>query len=224
MRRECRERFTCPRVSIPDMHHGTRVTYVHAVMHAGSLTSAFLWSRWWGKRSRHSGRMCTQQFCVPGKRPMSWFVTDCWGEARQLRINNHIVHSALCMYSLLKLTQYMQLRYIPLGHLRLLLLTWFDCWVWDNLISHPCPNFSGALNTLLLSLGHGSMIIILELFCADVIIHLIPKLQTMSSSVVVTSTRSITYTLYKRIHQCRIFSGEGVVVNPGIEDNEQLLF
>ena len=33
-----------PRVSDPDMHHGT----------PGSLTSGFLWSRWRGKRVRHS--------------------------------------------------------------------------------------------------------------------------------------------------------------------------
>ena len=45
-----------PRVSDPDMHHGTCVTHVPWFM-AGSLTSGFLWSRWRGKRSRHSRRM-----------------------------------------------------------------------------------------------------------------------------------------------------------------------
>ena len=39
-------------------------------MHAGSLTSGFLWSRWRGKRSRHSRRMRNPQFHVSGKRPM----------------------------------------------------------------------------------------------------------------------------------------------------------
>ena len=37
-----------PRVSDPDMHHGTCVTHVPWCM-PGSLTSGFLWSRWWGK-------------------------------------------------------------------------------------------------------------------------------------------------------------------------------
>ena len=42
----------------------------------GSLTSGFLWSRWRGKRSRHSRRMRKPQFYVSGKRPTGiilWF-------------------------------------------------------------------------------------------------------------------------------------------------------
>ena len=59
-----------PRVSGPDMHHGTRVTQVPWCM-SGSLTRGFHWSRWRGKRSRgHSRRMCNPQFYVSGKRPM----------------------------------------------------------------------------------------------------------------------------------------------------------
>ena len=58
-----------PRVSDPDMHHGTCVTHVSWCT-PGSLTSGFLWSRWRGKRSRHSRRMRNQQFYVSGKRPM----------------------------------------------------------------------------------------------------------------------------------------------------------
>ena len=58
-----------PRVSDPDMHHGTCVTHVPWCM-PGSLTSGFLWSRWRGKRSRHSRRMRNPQFCISGKRPM----------------------------------------------------------------------------------------------------------------------------------------------------------
>ena len=53
MRRECRERF--PR------HHGLAIP----------TTSGFLWSRWRGKRSRHSRRMRIPQVCVSGKRPMA---------------------------------------------------------------------------------------------------------------------------------------------------------
>ena len=62
-----------PRVSYPDMHHGTCVTHVPWCM-PGSLTSRFLWSLWRGKRSRHSRRMCNPQFYVSGKRPMSRLV------------------------------------------------------------------------------------------------------------------------------------------------------
>ena len=62
------------RVSDPDMHHGTCITHVPWCM-PGSLTTCFLWSRWQGKRSRHSRRMHNPQFYVSGKRPMmlySW--------------------------------------------------------------------------------------------------------------------------------------------------------
>ena len=59
-----------PRVSDPDMHHGTCVTHVPWCM-PGLLTSGFLWSRWRGKRSRHSRRMRNPQFYVYGKRPIA---------------------------------------------------------------------------------------------------------------------------------------------------------
>ena len=58
-----------PRVSNPVMHHGTCVSHVPWCM-PGSLTSGFLWSRWRGKGSRHSRRMCNSQFCISGKRSM----------------------------------------------------------------------------------------------------------------------------------------------------------
>ena len=58
-----------PRVSDPDMHHGTCVTHVPWCI-TGSLTSGFLGNRWRGKRSRHSRRMRNSQFYVSGKRPM----------------------------------------------------------------------------------------------------------------------------------------------------------
>ena len=74
------ETFSSPqRVNDPDMHHGTCVTHVPWCV-PGSLTSGLLWSRWRGKRSRHSRRMRNPQFYVFGKRPMlgndrhwSWF-------------------------------------------------------------------------------------------------------------------------------------------------------
>ena len=56
-----------PGVSDPDMHHGTCTTHVPWCI-PGSLTSRFLWSRWRGKRSRHSRRMHNPQFYVSGKR------------------------------------------------------------------------------------------------------------------------------------------------------------
>ena len=55
--------FPPPRASDLDMHHGTCVTHVPWCM-LGSLTSGFLWSRWWGKRSRHSRCMRNPQFFV----------------------------------------------------------------------------------------------------------------------------------------------------------------
>ena len=70
MRRECQERFPRhPRVSDPDMHHGTCVTHVPWCIPV-SLTSGFLWSRWQGKRSQHSRRMRNPQFYISGKRIM----------------------------------------------------------------------------------------------------------------------------------------------------------
>ena len=58
-----------PRVSDPDMHHDTCVTHVPGCMQ-GSLTSRFRWSRWRGKRCRHSRRMRNPHFYVSGKRPI----------------------------------------------------------------------------------------------------------------------------------------------------------
>ena len=58
-----------PWVSDPDMHHGTCVTHVPWCM-PRLLTSGFLWSRWWGKRSRHSRCMRNPQFYLSGKRPI----------------------------------------------------------------------------------------------------------------------------------------------------------
>ena len=58
-----------PRVSDPDMHHGTCVNVPRCM--PGSLTNGFLWGRRRGKRSRHSRRMRNPQFYVSGKRPMA---------------------------------------------------------------------------------------------------------------------------------------------------------
>ena len=50
-----------PRVSNPDMHHGTCVTHLPWCT-PGSLTGGFLWSRWRRKRFQHSRRMRNLQF------------------------------------------------------------------------------------------------------------------------------------------------------------------
>ena len=59
-----------PRVSNPDMHHGTCVMHVPWCM-PGSLSSGFPWGQWRGKRSRHLRCMRNPQFYVSGKRPMA---------------------------------------------------------------------------------------------------------------------------------------------------------
>ena len=66
-----------PRVSDPDMHHGTCVTHVPWYM-PGSLTSDFLWRRWRGKRSRHYRHTRNPQFCVSGKRPITHCIYWLW--------------------------------------------------------------------------------------------------------------------------------------------------
>ena len=53
--------FPPPRVSDPDMYHGTCVM----------LTRGYLSSRWRGNRSRHIRRMCNLQFYVSGRRPIT---------------------------------------------------------------------------------------------------------------------------------------------------------
>ena len=58
-----------PRVSDLDMHHGTCITHMPWCM-PGSLTVGFFWSRFRGKHSRHSRRMCNPQFYLSGKRPI----------------------------------------------------------------------------------------------------------------------------------------------------------
>ena len=58
-----------PRVSDPGMHHGTSVAHMPWCM-PGLLISVFLWSRWWGKCSRHSRGMRNLQFYVSGKTPI----------------------------------------------------------------------------------------------------------------------------------------------------------
>ena len=61
-----------PRVSDPDMHHGTCMTHAAWCM-PGSLTSGFLWSRSRGKRSRYSRCMGNRNFTYLVRSP--WLST-----------------------------------------------------------------------------------------------------------------------------------------------------
>ena len=79
MHRECRERF--PR------HHGTHVPRCMP----GSLISCFLWSRWRGKRSRHSRRIRNPQFYVSGNWPMD-------KTCHYLILTNYSTAQALCIF------------------------------------------------------------------------------------------------------------------------------
>ena len=94
MRRESRKRFPRHRdLAIPTCVMARVVTHVPWCM-TGSLTSYFLWSRWRGKRSWHSQRMRSSQFCVSGKRPTVCVACPmyCWGEKAvkytEIKINN----------------------------------------------------------------------------------------------------------------------------------------
>ena len=60
-----------PRVSDPDMYHGTCIPHVPWCM-PGSLTGGFLWSRWRGKRSRHYGARATHNFTYLLRGPCQW--------------------------------------------------------------------------------------------------------------------------------------------------------
>ena len=59
-----------PRVSNPDMHHGTFVTHVPWCM-LGSLASGFLWSRWWVNVPGIPGACSTHNFTYPVRGTLS---------------------------------------------------------------------------------------------------------------------------------------------------------
>ena len=72
-----------PRVSDPDIHHGTCVTHVSWCL-PESLNSDFLWSSVAGKTFPVFRRMRNPQFCVSGKRPIG--ISD-------------VVHRPVCVVS-----------------------------------------------------------------------------------------------------------------------------
>ena len=75
--------YPTPQIRDPGMHQGTCVPRVPRVPWCmpRSLTCVFLWSRWRGKRYRHSRCMRYPQFYVSGKRPI-----DLGKESRMIRI------------------------------------------------------------------------------------------------------------------------------------------
>ena len=88
--------FPPPQVSDPDMHHGTCVTHVSWCM-PGLLTSGFLWSRWWGKRSRHSWCMHNPQIYVSGKRSIAM---PSWYMQYSVILGGHILRVILYWYTI----------------------------------------------------------------------------------------------------------------------------
>ena len=81
MRRECRERF--PR------HRGLATPtciMARAWCMPGSLTRGVLWSRWRGKRSRHSRHMRNPQFYVSVKRPIAVQVLSQWVKMLNIKL------------------------------------------------------------------------------------------------------------------------------------------
>ena len=64
-----------PRVSDPDVHHGTCVTHMPCWM-SGSLTRGFLWTQWWGKRSLHPGACTTRNFAYLVRRQLVYEIYE----------------------------------------------------------------------------------------------------------------------------------------------------
>ena len=91
-----------PRVSDPDMHHGTYVTHVSWCM-PGSITSGFLWSRWRGKRARYFRLMRNPQFYVSGKGPITQVMAATLSGAcmnHLASMNYHIITSTCILVGL----------------------------------------------------------------------------------------------------------------------------
>ena len=76
-------------VSDPDMHYGTCVTHVPWCM-SESLTSGFLWSRWRGKRPRHSRRIRNSQFTYLVRGPLIMYYSTYTCDNKQWLIQGGI--------------------------------------------------------------------------------------------------------------------------------------
>ena len=64
-----------PRVSDPDVHHGTCVTHVPCWM-SESLTRGFLWTQWRGNRSLHPGACTTRNFAYLVRRQLVYEIYE----------------------------------------------------------------------------------------------------------------------------------------------------
>ena len=64
-----------PRVSDPDVHHGTCVAHVPCWM-SGSLTRGLLWTQWRGKRSLHPGVCTTRNFAYLVRRHLVYEIYE----------------------------------------------------------------------------------------------------------------------------------------------------
>ena len=87
-----------PRVSDPDMHHGTCVTHLPRYM-PGLLTRGFLWSRWRGIRFSAFPAHARPAIFLSGKRPMvqhievmvAWYhCNHSWGVLCQKQVSRAV--------------------------------------------------------------------------------------------------------------------------------------
>ena len=143
-----------PRVSDPDIHHGTCVTHVPWSM-PGSLTSGFLWDRWRGKRSRHPRCMRKLLFYVSGRRPivpfcvLAYRCTSGWmirkTHTPTLSPSKHSANLIWGMTS--SMPKWVGVQRPFYWHGITLVLSWVSNRmpneVWDE-ITYPFPNFNGA--------------------------------------------------------------------------------
>ena len=93
-----------PRVSDPDMHHGTCVTRVPWCM-PGSLTSGFLWSRCRGKHSRHPGACATYNITYLVRGPY----TDWIKEIHKYHVWNTSIYVVWCNRTLCFFTSWREM-------------------------------------------------------------------------------------------------------------------
>ena len=151
MRRECRERFPRRELAIPTCITARAVTHVPWCM-PGSLTSDFLWSSWWGKRSRHSRLMHNPQIFVSGRRPIEVTVNSISTKPKQNTIKRKtfcIFFSVYCTCTLLaivipniyqvpkysSITRTTNLAFDVYRHTRLSCVFYFKARPW-----YPCKN------------------------------------------------------------------------------------
>ena len=118
-----------PRVSDPDMHHGTCVTHVPWCM-TGLLTRGFLWSQWRGKLSRHSRRIRNPQFYVSGKSSM------------------FKVWESVCKYS--------NIENLTNGDLLFFVVFCFQSHYWYTLYHSLCPDFFNEIKDSLIIQYHAN--------------------------------------------------------------------